>query len=75
MNKIKNYHKLIIMDTINYPNLMNNLDKSVLIIISRYNENLEWLKENSFNKYNAIIYNKGINDNYYNSPKIINKIN
>jgi len=53
---------------------MNNLDKSIMIIISRYNEYLEWLKEDSFNKYNAIIYNKGINDNYYNSPKIINKI-
>lgn len=34
MNKIINYHNLMNMDmdTINYPNLMNNLYKSVLII-------------------------------------------
>jgi len=56
MNKIINYHKLMNMDTINYPNLMNNLDKSVLIIISRYNENLEWLKEESFNNLSICFF-------------------
>ena len=48
--------------------------KSIVFVISRYNENLEWLKEAPFNKYDVILYNKGINDDYYDSPKIIKKI-
>ena len=34
------------------------------IIISRYNENLEWIKEDPFNKYNITVYNKGNNTNF-----------
>jgi hypothetical protein len=37
------------------------------IVISRYNENLEWLKNSSFDNYSITIYNKGINDNFYNN--------
>lgn len=42
------------------------------IVISRYNENLEWLDNELFN-YPVIIYNKGINNNFYkpNQHKII----
>jgi len=47
-------------------------NSKITLIVSRYNENLEWLKEEPFNKYNVILYNKGVNDNYYKSPKIIN---
>ena len=39
---------------------MNN----IILVIARYNENLDWLTEEPFNKYNSIVYNKGINDNF-----------
>ena len=34
------------------------------IIISRYNEDLEWLLNKQFSKYKIIVYNKGYNNNY-----------
>jgi hypothetical protein len=37
------------------------MDNKIDIIISRYNENLEWIENIDIN-YNIIIYNKGIND-------------
>ena len=45
------------------------------LVISRYNEDLEYLKKKPFNKLPVIIYNKGINDNFYKPPllkKIVN---
>jgi len=47
----------------------------VMIVISRYNEDLEWLKKEPFNKYPVIVYNKGINDDFYKSPMIKKIIN
>jgi hypothetical protein len=38
--------------------------KTVEIVVARYNENLEWLKTEPFNKYDTIIYNKGTNENF-----------
>jgi hypothetical protein len=35
------------------------------LVISRYNEDLEWLKEEPFNKYRSTCYNKGTNQNFY----------
>jgi hypothetical protein len=34
------------------------------IVISRYNENLEWLSEINEERFNIIVYNKGVNDNF-----------
>lgn len=45
----------------------NNLD--TLIVISRFNENLEWLKDEPFHKYDKLIYNKGLNNDFYHSEK------
>jgi len=42
----------------------NNNSPKIEIIISRYNENLEWLKSESFNKYKTTIYNKGNDEEY-----------
>ena len=42
----------------------------VEIVISRYNEDLEWLKDKPFNEYNTIIYNKGKNEDFYKAPSI-----
>jgi len=39
---------------------MNNVE----IVIARYNEDLNWLKESPFNEFNYIVYNKGINTNF-----------
>jgi hypothetical protein len=39
---------------------MNN----VKIIISRYNESLNWLEESPFNEFQYVVYNKGDNDDF-----------
>jgi hypothetical protein len=48
---------------------------SKVIVVSRYNEKLEWLKEHPFNLYPVIIYNKGLNDDFYKPDKLIKIIN
>jgi hypothetical protein len=48
---------------------------SKVIVVSRYNENLEWLKEFPFNLYPVIIYNKGTNDEFYKPDKLIKIVN
>ena len=40
------------------------------IVISRYNEDLEWLKEPRFNNNKVICYNKGTNDEFYKHPNM-----
>lgn len=47
----------------------------IIIVISRYNEKLDWLKEDPFNKYPVIIYNKGPNDDFYKPDKLVKVIN
>ena len=61
---------LFIMLFFKYKNNNEGFDSfDVVIVISRYNENLDWLKEAPFNKYPVIIYNKGINDDFYKPKK------
>ena len=52
---------------------MESSSKNIELVIARYNEDLKWLKEEPFNKYRAIVYNKGVNDDFHktNSNKII----
>lgn len=45
-------------------NINENINKHIDIIVSRYNENLEWINEYPFNQFQYIVYNKGINDNF-----------
>lgn len=47
-------------------NLIENIEnkKSIEIVVSRFNEDLNWLNEYPFSKYPVICYNKGINNNY-----------
>lgn len=40
------------------------MNKNIDIIVSRYNEDLSWMNEEPFNRFNYIIYNKGINENF-----------
>lgn len=48
---------------------------NINIIVSRYNEDLEWLNNEPFNKYFIICYNKGVNNNFkINSPHKIIKL-
>ncbi len=42
------------------------------IIVSRYNEDLEWMNEYPFNEFNYIVYNKGVDENF--NKKYIKKI-
>lgn len=44
------------------------------MVVSRYNEDLQWLKTNPFDNYPAVIYNKGPNDNIDKTIKNITKI-
>lgn len=50
-----------------------NEDTKIELVVSRYNENLEWLKNEPFNKYPVICYNKGPNENFYkpNNMKVV----
>ena len=56
-NKIENFDELEIEN-------FKSKDKYVEIIVSRFNEDLEWLNNYPFNKYPVILYNKGINNDY-----------
>jgi hypothetical protein len=46
---------------------VEGFDPRIELVVSRYNEDLEWLKNKRF-KYPTTIYNKGNNDNFY-KPK------
>jgi hypothetical protein len=50
--------------------ILNNME----IVVSRYNENLDWLKNKPFNRHKITIYNKGPNSSFYKPPgsKIVN---
>jgi len=52
----------------------NMLIKNIEIVVSRYNENLEWINNYPFNQFQYTVYNKGINENFNkkNVTKIIN---
>ena len=45
------------------------------IVISRYNEKLDWIKEPPFNRHPLIIYNKGLNENFEKTQNITKIIN
>lgn len=45
-------------------------DSHIELVISRYNENLEWLKDEPFSKYTQIIYNKGSNEDFFKSSRL-----
>jgi len=55
-------------------NNTKNISDNVKIVVSRYNENLNWIDEYPFNKFKYIVYNKGINNefNKNNVQRIIN---
>lgn len=50
------------------------MEKNIDIIVSRYNENLEWIYKYPFNQFQYIVYNKGVNDDFCknNVKQIIN---
>ncbi len=58
-----------------YTNSKVTKELSKVIVVSRYNENLNWLKEYPFNLYSVIIYNKGPNDDFYKPEKLIKIVN
>jgi hypothetical protein len=52
----------------------NPTSKDTEIVISRYNEELQWTANEPFNKYPIIIYNKGGNDNFFKSSNVTDVI-
>ena len=50
------------------------MHKNIEIVISRFNERLDWLKDPLFDEIHFIIYNKGINKDFY-TPKNCKIIN
>jgi hypothetical protein len=46
-------------------------NENIQLVISRYNENLDWIKDYPYNKYPNIIYNKSDNSNFSKSEKTI----
>lgn len=49
-------------------------NNDIILVISRYNEDLEWLKIEPFSKLDNIIYNKGDNDDFFhneNTKKVV----
>lgn len=64
---------LLYLTSYNYENFDTN-DKNIEIVIARYNEDLEWLKNEPFNKFPVTIYNKGLNHKFYNPPLLKNII-
>jgi len=44
---------------------------NVVIVIARYNEDLNWLATEPFSKYKYIVYNKGVNDNFFRSANCV----
>jgi hypothetical protein len=53
---------------------MNFDNEPLQIVVARYKEPLNWLKDDPFNKYPVIIYNKGGDNNYFKSSNIIKEI-
>jgi len=49
--------------------MMNPMN--IQLVISRYNEDLAWIKEEPFNRYPNIIYNKGVNSDFETNDKTL----
>ena len=45
-------------------------DKSIEIVVARYNEDLKWLHDEPFNQFDVIIYNKGDNEDFEKTDKV-----
>jgi Protein of unknown function (DUF3431) len=45
-------------------------ENKVEMVIARYNESLDWIKQEPFNRYPIIIYNKGNNTNFATTDKV-----
>lgn len=63
---------ILILNFLTYEKFKNNNNNNIELVISRYNESLDWLNNEPFNKYPVICYNKGDNNNFIINSK--NKI-
>jgi len=55
-----------------YKEKFSDSDEQIEIVISRYNEDLNWIRNEPFNKYNYIVYNKGKDENFYKCDRVKN---
>jgi hypothetical protein len=58
-------------ETHNIVESFNEYNPNIQIVVSRYNEDLEWLKNEPFNKYSVVCYNKGPNSNFYQPENMV----
>lgn len=71
------YHVLrvsLIKNNIESMESQSNSNSAAQIVIARYNEDLQWLREEPFNEYDYVIYNKGDNKSYYKSSRCLDEI-
>ena len=63
---------VILYSYFNQSNVYENFENynNIELVIARYNENLNWLKDDPFNRYPSIVYNKGNNDEFYKGSNI-----
>jgi hypothetical protein len=65
-------YKMFVHTKINNMEIATPLfNKSVEMVISRYGENLNWINTYPFNKYPAVIYNKGSDNNFENNNNTV----
>lgn len=63
---------LLLITCLFYPIETFKSEKDVLVVVARYNESLEWMKDPPFSSYNILVYNKGINHDFYSPGKVSN---
>jgi len=69
------YHKTLIVSTGRKEAFDNTFYKDQEIVIARYNENLNWINDEPFNRHPIIVYNKSDNDNFASSDNIKKVVN
>ena len=62
--KNKKYDKKYSVLNYLYNQNPNILKKNIEIVVSRYNENLDWIHQYPFNQFEYIVYNKGFNEKF-----------
>jgi hypothetical protein len=55
-------------------NIIESLSENaanIQLVVSRFNEDLEWLKDEPFNKFPVVCYNKGSNSDFYKPENVV----
>jgi hypothetical protein len=72
LSLLKNNNGNVNVDNKYDDNKYDDINVNVYIVVSRFNEKLEWMLEYPFSNFEYIVYNKGENDNF--EKKYVKKI-